>query len=396
MDKFGISNDGFKRKTYQDILISMEAKTRELFGEDVNLNERSPLGLFIKVIAWSLSTIWKTIEKVYYGSYVDDAEGIQLDRVAKSIGIFRRPPEWATGTIQLTGDEGTSITPSNLIIGTKNEINFIPTESVIIGSTGKATVAIMAKNYGPSGNVPIGAISEIVTPLSGLHSVTNESATKGGRNAEADHEFRDRYYKSTSRAGASTVDSITASLLDVTGVRTARVIQNTSMLPDEKGRPPKSIQCYVLGGDKEAVAKAIFSTKPAGIETYGDESEIVTDISGGEHVVKFSYAQVRNVFVQISLKRNDKYTPDGDKLITTEVIKYIGGIDIDEQLHNGLSIGNDVIFIKLISSINKVTGVEDFELKIGLSQDNLQSANITILDTEVAETSPDKVVISYV
>lgn len=396
MSDFGLTPKGFKRMKYEDILSNMETTAKELFGANVNLTVRSPLGLFIKVVAWTVSILWQLAEKVYYSAYIDDAEGVQLDKTAKNIGIIRRGPEKATATLTVTGAEGTEITPSNLIVATTDDIEFIPSETKVIGVTGTVGVSIVSVLYGTIGNVPAGTITEIVTPIEEIEGVTNASATSGGRNAETDEEFRSRYYDSTSKAGASTIDSITAALLDAEGVRTAIVKENSTMVVDADGRPPKSIQCYVLGGVRTAVAQAIFSTKPAGIESYGAETEIVTDISGRPHTVKFSFATVKNIYVEVNLVRNSKYTSDGGKLIKTEIMKYIGGIDADGQLYNGLNIGHDVIMTQLIKVIGKVAGVEDFELKIGLSFETVANANIVIADIEVAETAPEKVVINYV
>lgn len=393
---FGLSDKGFKRKTYSDIILDLEIKAKELFGDNINLSERSPLGLFLKIIAWATSILWQLAEKIYYSAYVDDAEGVQLDKVARNIGVIRRDAKPSIGKILAIGDEGTIITPNNLIIGTKDNITFIPGETIVIGPSGEVEVSIIAEKLGSSGNVPANTITEIITPIVGLQSVNNPEPTKEGRNAETDNEFRERYYSSIARAGASTIDSITASLLDVEDVRTAMVIENTTNEVDSDGRPPKSIQCYVLGGTKKLVAEAIFSTKPAGMETFGDEVETVVDLSGISHTIKFSYANVKYVYLRIDLVRNSKYRPDGDQLIKSEIIKYIGGYDYDGQLYNGLNIRQDVIFTKLVTAISKVDGVEDFTLKIGLSNDNLQSSNIEIQPIEVAETSLDRIVINYV
>lgn len=393
---FGLSDKGFKRKTYSDIILDLEIKAKELFGDNINLSERSPLGLFLKIIAWATSILWQLAEKIYYSAYVDDAEGVQLDKVARNIGVIRRDAKPSVGKILAIGDEGTIITKDNLIIGTKDNITFIPGETIVIGPSGEVEVSIIAEKLGSSGNVPANTITEIITPIVGLQSVNNPEPTKEGRNAETDNEFRERYYSSIARAGASTIDSITASLLDVEDVRTAMVIENTTNEVDSDGRPPKSIQCYVLGGTKKLIAEAIFSTKPAGMETFGDEVETVVDLSGRSHTIKFSYANVKYVYLTIDLVRNSKYREDGDQLIKSEIIKYIGGYDYDGQLYNGLNIRQDVIFTKLVTAISKVDGVEDFTLKIGLSNDNLQSSNIEIQPIEVAETSLDRIVINYV
>ena len=49
------------------------------------------------------------------------------------------------------------------------------------------------------------------------------------------------------------------------------------MVTDSYGRPPKSIEVIVDGGENEAIAQAILARKAAGIQTYGD---ITVDVTG--------------------------------------------------------------------------------------------------------------------
>lgn len=395
MDNFGLDKHGFKRKTYTDILESMENRAKELFGEDINLNNFSPLGMFLKVISWGLSILWQLAEKVYYSAFIDDAEGVNLDKVARNIGVYRRGEQYSFGEIILEGEEGTTITPDNLIIGTRNEVNFQPMETVTIDSSGKAIVRIKSLLPGVENNVEPNTITEIITPIVGLNKVCNEEKTTGGRNAETDTEFRERYYQSLSRQGSSTLNSIMASLYAIENVRTALVIENTSM-EVVNGMPPKSIQAYVLGGESKDIAQAIFSTKPAGIETVGTETEVIKDISGLEHTVKFSYATEKDVYINITLTKSATYRADGDKLIKSALVKYIGGTDTDGQTYAGLNIGQDIILTKLISIISNIEGVLDFDIQIGLSAESLSSSNIAIGETEVAILNVDNVVINHV
>lgn len=395
MDNFGLDRHGFRRKTYPDILASMENRAKELFGENINLNNFSPLGMFLKILSWGLSILWQLAEKVYYSAFIDDAEGINLDKVARNTGVIRRGKQYSFGEITLVGEEGTIVTPDNLIIGTKGEVNFQPMNTVTIDSTGIVTVAIKSLVAGVESNVEANTITEIVTPIVGLNEVYNEEPTSGGRDAETDTEFRERYYQSLSRQGSSTVNSITASLYGIEEVRTALVVENTSMEVVE-GRPPKSIQAYVLGGESKDVAQAIFSTKPAGIETTGEQIEVIEDISGLEHTVKFSYAAEKEIHIKIDLTKSAMYRSDGDNLIKSALVKYIGGTDIDGQTYAGLNIGNDVVLTKLISIVSNIEGVLDFDIQIGLSPGDLATNNINIAQTEVAILNADNAVINHV
>lgn len=395
MADFGLTAQGFKRKTYTDILSSMQARARAFFGEDVNLTERSPLGLFLQTIAWDQAIIWEEFEKVYHAPYVDSAEGAQLDGVAKRIGLTRQPAEKSTGTITITGTSGTTITAGTLRVGTVSGVEFDTAEDVTIPGAGNVDAAIIAVLAGKSGNVQPSTITEIITPLAGVTAVTNAAATQGGRNVETDYEFYNRYLLSLSSAGASTIDSIRAALLNVSGVRAANVVENMNNETDSEGRPPKSIQCYVLGGEAQNVAEAIFDTKAGGIETWGEESATVKDDSGQEHTVKFSYAAEVPIYVKLTITRNLKYQSDGDGRVTAEIVQYIGGEDADGTVYVGLGMRQKVVYTKVIERVYQIEGIDDVDLELSTDGETWVKSNIDILSNQVATTSYDKVVITY-
>ncbi|ELK38885.1 baseplate protein, partial [Brevibacillus agri BAB-2500] len=44
-----LDEKGFKRKRFRDWWIEIEAKARSVFGEQVNLTERTPLGIILRL-----------------------------------------------------------------------------------------------------------------------------------------------------------------------------------------------------------------------------------------------------------------------------------------------------------------------------------------------------------
>lgn len=394
MSDFGLTPQGFKRKKYDDIIADMEASARNLFGENVNLSERGPLGLLIRLVAWFLGILWQLAENVYNSGFIDTAEGAQLDNVIKYGGISRRKAEKAKGTITITGDEG-AIIPRGFKVATSGGIVFETMKEASIPAAGEVDISIEAVEAGTNGNVPAGTITEIVNPIPGVESVTNELATKGGRNTETDSELQNRYFLSLSAAGASTIDSIRAALLRTEGVRAANVVENNSMQTDPDGRPPKSIECYVLGGKPKDIAQTILDYKAAGIETYGKETEIVKDISGTDREIKFSYADVVPIYVKITLATDAKFPTDGEKQIIKKLTEYIGGEDADGNIYAGLNMGQKVVYTKLIDIIYNVPGVIDLDLEISKDDQVYVKQNIDTAINEVAETDSAKVVISY-
>jgi uncharacterized phage protein gp47/JayE len=378
-----LDSQGFKRKRYADLIVEMEAKARELYGETVNTSERSPLGILLRIFAWFLSKPWEKAEDVYYSAYINTAQGIQQDRLGPYVGITRIPEQFAEGSVSFTGVAGYTIAAGFSVRTTAGNY-FTTLNDITLDGSGLGTALVRATVAGARGNVAAGTITVIVNPNPNVTSVTNASAAVGGREKETDPEFRERFQLSVSGGGASTLDSIRGALLRLAGVRAATVIENTGLATDSAGRPGKSFQAYVLGGDSDAIAQSILDTKAAGIESYGDVSRIVTDVAGLEHTVKFSYAAELSVHVNVDITRNDQYPLDGDAQIRSAIIRYIGGEDSDGSLYSGLGMGEDVIFTKLISAIFKVEGIEDVSLEVATTG-GFSSDNIVVLNNEVAQ-----------
>lgn len=387
MPEFGLLPEGFRRRRYADVITSMESRARNLFGDNVNLTERSPLGLFIRVVAWSIGILWQVAENVYNSAFVDTATGTSLDKVGLYIGITRRPAEYATGEITITGDD-TTVIPEGFVVGTADDILFETTAEAVIGAGGSVTASIIAQEAGTTGNVPAATITEIINPAVGIDAVTNAEQLAGGRNRETDAEFRDRYIQSVAIGGASTVDSIRAALLQTEGVRAAIVIVNNTMLDDAAGRPPKSIECYTLGGDPEDIAAVILATKAAGIQAYGSESETVQDEAGQDHIIGYTPATEIPIYVVVDVTATAAFPTDGAELMRTAILQYIGGTDEDGSVYTGLSMGEDVIYTKIIEACYSVVGVADVSVKVNTTGLPVtEQVNIAIAFTEVAETN---------
>jgi uncharacterized phage protein gp47/JayE len=187
----GLLETGFNRKTYSEILEDMEARARSLFGEDINLSERSPLGLWLRTTAWEKALLWEALENSYLNAFVINANGIALDNIVSNKGMGRRPATKAKGTVTVLGDDGTVI-PIGFRFATRNDAYFVVTEQVTMQG-GSVVAPIEAEEAGEKGNVPANTITKIVNPIAGVREVTNEQATVGGSDVESDVLLRKRY-----------------------------------------------------------------------------------------------------------------------------------------------------------------------------------------------------------
>lgn len=390
-ESWGLMEKGFNRPTYTTLLNALEYKARELFGDSVNLTVRSPLGLFLRIIAWIWNILWACLEDVYNSRFVDTAVGNSLYSLGRNIGMQLLTEGKATGYITITGTSGTVI-PSGYLVATNSGLQYTVASAVTIGSAGTVLALIKAVETGTEYNTDSGTIQVIVNPSSvkNVTAVNNESEITGGREKETDDEFRARYYESVDYAGGVNADAIRASLLnDVEGVSSAFVYENDQDEYDEiYGLPAHSMEAVVYGGLDEEIAKAIYARRAAGIQTVGSSEVSVITASGQTLGIKFSRPTARKIWIRISsLVTSSTYS--GEDSIKQALLGYIG-----DSTSGGLDIGVNVVYIKLPGIISAVDGVEDFDLDIGTDGETYTKENISIGYREKAVTEEEAVIIT--
>ena len=414
----GLTDQGFQKKTRIEIENSMKARAKNLFGNDINLSDKSPLGKIIKNTAFELSESWNASEDIYSSRFVDFASGVQLDYLCKLIGISRRTANPARSSEKqvFEGDDGTTI-PSGYIVETEDEIRFLTTDSDTI-ENGTAEVHIEAEEPGSEGNLPANTITGIVNPISGLESTYNPAETIDGRDIESDFELRNRFQESLAAGGGSTIDAIRAELLQIDGVIDAIVEHNNTMnsvydildnleaeiqaeelnnaleLVDDTRdaiADSKSINAIIYGGQDEDISNVLFDNVAAGIQTIGDTEIMVDDDRGIDHPVFFDRPDYVDVYVNAQITTGSNFPTDGHEKVRTEIIKYIGGVDEDQEQYDGLTLGDDVIRTRIIAATHNVDGIVDVDVLIGETESDLSANNISINDSQVSRTDYEKV-----
>lgn len=381
MADFGITETGYNRKTFNDLVQEMEDRARALFGPEIQLDENSFFGLLIRNYAFFQDEIWQLQDQTYNGAYIDTAEGVQLDAVVKYADVSRNQSVASTGTVTFTGADSTLIPEGTLVAS--GDIQFTTDfEGFLI--TVDVDIAVTAVELGTDSNVPATTIDTLINPIFGIDSITNDDATTGGQDEETDSELRSRYFLTLQTGGKATLDAIRSDILQVTGVRTATIIENVTNVTDGDGRPPHSFESVVDGGDDTAVAQAILDSKAAGIDTFGSVTEIVQDDSGTDRTINFSRPVEFDIWVNITVTTSANYPVDGDDQVNDAIVDFI----------NALLIGDDVVVTQLIAESFTIAGVIDSFVEISDDNITFDTTNIVIDDDEKAQTDSGKVVVT--
>lgn len=390
-----LTKAGFKRKTLVEYLEEMQEQARELFGADVNLSDRSPLGQWIMLIAYGRAQESMLAEAVWMSGHIDDAEGVSLDHNAKKIGISRMRAEKSSGQATLEVEAGASVA-SGMILATESGVEFVTTASASDeNNDGFITVPIEALFAGKAGNVQPGSIVEINTPVAGITAVVNSEITQNGADVESDAEFRERYYRSLANAGGASMPSIEAALLELPGVIDASVTEN-DLSVEANGLPPNSIAPFIYGGDDADIANAIFNRKTGGIQSFGTSLVTITDSKNKQHIIGFSRPITVDVWVRLTIQKNPEYQQypiDGDALVASRIIEYVGGVDADGTRYDGQGLDGDIIHYKLIAAIGDIPGINDVSVELSSDGITYNQSNIQVNNISIAQTEINKVVI---
>ena len=379
-----LDEKGFYRKTYDDILTDLTTTAQLQYGEDINVDETSPLGKFIRIFASALDEMWQDIEGSYYTAFISTATGISLDRIATRVAMSRLLEQNATAVVEFTGTPNYTI-PLGFIVGTENDVQYFTVEDVHIDEYGQGITEVMCTKPGTKGNVLEGKINVIVNPDENVISVTNVTDATGGRGKETDAEFRQRMIDSIGNTAGTTINGIEDSLRKLDDVKSVAIVENATDSPDVEGRPAHSFEVYIQGGDEQEIADTIFEKKPIGIQTYGRYESQVTDVAGGIHTIKYSRPEKKYIWVRVKAYVDNDENTYSD--IYRAVPEYIGGEFLYSGIYyEGLKMGEDVIHSKLVAHLLNVEGVKDVTVELSTDQENFVAANISVGDYEIAVT----------
>ena len=386
---WGLTDAGFRRPTYAELLDALEYKAREVFGSKANLTVRSPLGIFLRIFAWMLNLLFSTLEDVYNSRFIDTAVGASLYNLGRALGLRLLGAQKAVGYLTFTGENGVEV-PEGFLAETTAGMQYVTVSSGVIRD-GEVTLPATAISSGPDGNTAEETITTITNPKLGIESVTNVKPFEGGRNTETDAEFRERYYKSVDFAGGVNIDTIIAEVYEsVEAVIAVTGEENDTDFESASGLPPHSFEVVAYGGLDEEIAKAIFRRKAAGIQTFGNTTVSVLGASGQTFDISFSRPTPVKVWVRVTDLVTDQHFPlDGVEQIKRSLVSFIGG-----NTRGGLNIGQDVIRVVLPTEVLKVPGVVDFNLQISPDGESFGWGNIEIAARQKAVTEESMVSVS--
>lgn len=365
-----ITATGISAPAYSDILLSLQASFRAIYGSDAYLEADSQDGQFLAILAQAVNDSNQACIATYNALSPATAQGNGLSSVVKINGITRNVATNSTVTVQLTGQVGSVISNGKVADSNGNLWNLPAT--VVIGAGGLVSVTATAAEPGAV-TAPIGSVTTIRTPTLGWQSVTNTSAATAGAPVETDPTLRARQANSVAIPSLTVLQGCTAAVQAVSGVTAVNVVENDTNATNADGVPAHSIAYVVSGGTDSAVATAIYNKKGPGSATFGTTSVTVSDSFGTSNVIQFYRPSLSTITVVVNIRTFSGYLSTiGDRL-KQALVDYI----------NALPIGGDVLYTRLyvpaqLYGASESTSYEVTSILIAVSPGSPAAADISI------------------
>ena len=315
---FGALTTGFVPKLTSDIVLDITTQARGNIDPNLDLSPTEPMGQAVQIVAGSIAEVWEVVQTTYNAVNPNAAEGVFLYGIGSISGTYPLPATFST--VVCTAAMSTSATVSAGVIA---NVNGQPTNTwQLLGAcnaqgqlTSQTLTSTSAGNYNSlwqatvSGPViaAAGQLTVIPSLPAGLLSITNPADATLGTVAETDAEFRNRRANELAAVGSESLDAIRAAVLEVTGVLSVQVYENTGDVTDGFGRPPHSIEVVVWDGtvpaaSNNAIAQAMWNNKPGGIQFYSftGDTGTATDSQGGTHAIVFTRVSAVPIYINVT------------------------------------------------------------------------------------------------
>jgi uncharacterized phage protein gp47/JayE len=378
-----LTDSGYVVRRLDDIIASMDAGMRAIYGSDINTDPDSPDGQMIGIYSQALADLEELAGEMWRQMDPDYASGPNLDRIVAFAGLKRYQSNPSTlKSVILSGTAKTPI-PADSVVKDPGGETWHSMRAISLDLNGSGRVDFQSVDNG-SFSVSSNVVLSIVSGVTGWKTATTSSASLLGTDEETDPQLRARFYDSRERTADDDRAALEGNLLALPGVDDARVYENWTDVLDANGVNPHAINAVVDGGDDQSIALQILYEKPAGTGMQGNTTVYVIDEFSRSRAIYFDRPTQVNIFVVAQVTRRENFTD----IDTSSIIEALAATNY--------KIGQTVIYTELYGVMYDVPGFIVKDLKIGKSAATVAAADIPVGPRDKAIIDPANVTITIV
>lgn len=348
----------------QTILTGVQTDINSAFGGGVNPSLQTPQGQ----LAMSETAIIgdKNSQIAYIANQVNPsmASGIWQDAIGEIYFLTRIPAAGTLVNATCMGAVGTII-PIGAVAQDTSGYLYSSTASATIPSTGSVVIPFQNQT---TGNIAcnIGALSIIVTAISGWDTITNPAVGSPGNDVESRQAFEARRSASVAANSVNSIQSIKGVLSALPDIIDCFVVDNPLGTTTNFGAtnypiPAHSVCVSVAGGTSSEIATAIWNNKPPGcgyVTSAGSYATLGTyTVSDGNYMPPVPYVVTwlnvgnANTYFVVQIQNNTLVPANIIQLTQAAVVQSFNGLD-----GNGpkVGIGNTTYSGRYYGNINAI------------------------------------------
>ena len=338
-------------ESYESILSRMQNKFKDLSGFEAD--DASDIGIRMKVLAGEIFSAYSNIEWLKNQVFPQTAIGKQLDYHAQQRGIERKPALKAKGILKFSISSALTYNV-NIVSGTicstaqTEGVRYVTTNDAVL-EAGKTSVEVSAEaeEGGSIGNCVADSITTMVTPPTGITTVTNEAAFTGGADEENDESLRFRVLDSYKNISNGT---------------------NAAFYKEQVLKNENIISAQVVSKNRGAGTVDVYIWTSSGIPSDDLIAEVQAELDSIKEInvdIKVLSPTTVKCDVFFTLWIEDGYVYDDVKFACVDAVKnYI----------NSLAVGESMILAKAGNAVFNVPGVKNYRMLTSYCDDVTISA----------------------
>lgn len=304
----GIS--GLVTQSLEEIRQDLITKFKGVYGQDINIEQNSPDGQWINILAQEKKDILDLFTQFYNNLDPDRAIGIPQQILYKLNGLIIKAYTYSYTYVNVTINESTSLQGLDTNIESADGTGYTVRDTngnrwILAASTelepGVHSLNFRAADLGSITALP-NTINVMETVVRGVSSVNNPAGNYiTGSTGETSAQFRLRRNQAMAVPSQGFDESTESQILNLTNVTQCKVYDNrTDSVVN--GIPAHGIWVIVQGGQPEDIGRVIYNNLPPGIPMKGEQSVWVQKTNGDVVEVLYDVPAAVNLYVRATIK----------------------------------------------------------------------------------------------
>lgn len=304
-----IGINGLVTQDLNTIVADLETKFKEIYGSDINIEQNSPDGQFLNLIAQEKIDVLDLITQYYNNLDVDSVVGLPQQILYKLNGLKIKAYSYSYVYVNVTVNAPVTLKGLDADLENENGTGYTVTDTNgnnwILVNTEELEVGTHLLNFRAQELGSVEVLSNTITIMNtvepGVVSVNNPANNYvTGQQGETPAEFKIRRNQSMQAPSQGFDESIKGQILALDNVKECQVYSNREN-ETVNGIPAHSIWVIVLGGNEKEIGNVIYNNIPPGIPMFGSEPVEVVRPDGTIATVNYGIAQPVDLYVKATI-----------------------------------------------------------------------------------------------